>query len=94
MHAYKSSSRTCRCMWCGKPRWTGKGFECPVTPAMREAICTWAADNGYNWRSLLIDAWACGRDVGPELQRVRNVIGPSQLLKIPTKMVRQPFKAS
>lgn len=67
-----------RCRWCN-----AKGNNhCSVDAAMRNAIVEFALVNGRTWKSRLLAAWMHGEDVGAELQRVRNVVGPTGLLKL------------
>jgi hypothetical protein len=55
---------------------------CPVTDDMLAALKTFAEDRGKTWKSQLSDAWGRGKDLGPDLQMVRNVVGPTALQKI------------
>lgn len=81
-HVFKSSFGQCKCRWCGK-----RYGDCKVTDEMRLAIIIFAANNGRTWRNQLNDAWARGDDVGAALQQVRNVVGPTGLLKIPAPLI-------
>lgn len=83
---YKSSFGQCKCLWCG--RFKGHTDRCAVTEPMRQALRNYAAANGRAWRSKLLDAWFQGHDIGTELRTVRNVLGPSGLLRIPAHLVR------
>jgi hypothetical protein len=83
---YKTSFGQCKCLWCG--RFKGHVERCGVTENMRQALRNYAAASGRTWRSSLIAAWTRGDDVGPDLQTVRNVLGPSGLLRIPARLVR------
>jgi hypothetical protein len=48
---------------------------------MIEALRAYAAEHGKQWRRKLSFAWASGRNLGAQLQRARNVIGPSGLAR-------------
>lgn len=83
-HLTKTNFGQCNCLWCGR---RAGDPECPATLPMREAIRDWAAKHGTRWKSKLTDAWTRGDDLGPELQQVRNVIGPSGLKRINSRML-------
>jgi len=53
-----------------------------LTDGMLRALREFAENNGRNWRNHLSQEWSAGHDLGPELQQVRNIIGPSGLWKI------------
>jgi hypothetical protein len=53
-----------------------------LTDGMIQALRDFASNNGRNWRTELSREWCAGHDLGPELQQVRNAIGPSGLWKI------------
>jgi hypothetical protein len=46
------------------------------------ALKVFAAKAGVQWKSKLMMLWMKGVDVGPELQSVRNKVGPSGLQKV------------
>ena len=83
-HRFKTSFGQCECLWCGR---SGRGEDCAVTHDMRLALQAFIRENGRTWKSKLIAAWTRGDGVGPELQQVRNVLGPTRLLKLRTEMV-------
>jgi hypothetical protein len=65
---------------------------CPVTDEMRYALKLFARGNGRTWKSKLNQEWQTGGrgicdDIRVPLMRLRNIIGPSGLLKIPTHLV-------
>ena len=55
---------------------------CAMSDAMLTALREFERNNGPRWKSKLIQEWSAGHDLGPELQQVRNTIGPSALYKI------------
>lgn len=55
---------------------------CQVTNDMLLAIATFAQRHGRQWKQKLRDCWTRGEDVGSELQRVRNIVGPTRLEKV------------
>lgn len=71
----------CKCKWCG--RW-GRAIECKVDSDMRAEIAQYATDNGPRWRAKLAKEWEQGADT---LRNVRNVLGPSGVMKIQTKAI-------
>lgn len=76
-HLFKSSYGQCECRWCGR-----RHGDCSVTIEMRLALRRFARGNGRTWKKKLRDAWMEGADLGPELQMVRNIIGPTGLDRI------------
>lgn len=70
------------CPRCGLRNREHRGMGCPMDKEMFEAIVKFATQRGRNWRSKLREAWLRGDDVGEELQRVRNVVGPTRLAKV------------
>jgi hypothetical protein len=76
-HLLKSKFIQCECRWCGK-----RYGDCQVTMEMRDAIAKYAQENGRTWKRKLSDEWTAGHNIGPVLQQVRNILGPSQLYKI------------
>lgn len=83
-HLFKTSYGQCNCLWCGRRR---SHLPCPITDEYRAALRAWAKDNGRTWKAKLIEAWFQGEDVGQELQHVRNILGPSGLMKIPSRIL-------
>ena len=82
MHRVKSRYGQCQCLWCGR-----RHGDCRVTTEMRAALREFAEANGRTWKRKLTDAWTRGDDLGAELQQVRNVLGPSGLQKLTTRLV-------
>lgn len=82
-HLFKSNFGQCQCRWCGRGRTLD---ECPVTHEMRYALKVFAQQNGRTWKSQLRHAWENCHDVGI-LSTLRNIIGPTQLMKISTRNV-------
>jgi len=83
----------CKCRWCDRyGAGTVGSVTCPVTDEMRAALKLFAHGNGRTWKSKLNDEWQTGgygiaEDIRGPLMGLRNVIGPSGLLKIPTHLV-------
>ena len=91
-HLYKTSFGQCECRWCGERRSTFAPT-CPVTLDMRRALRLFARDNGRTWKTKLADEWESGgyglaADIKGPLQQLRNVIGPTQLHKIPSRLLQ------
>jgi hypothetical protein len=84
-HLFKSSYGQCQCRLCGAGK-HGQA-ECRVTDEMRLALRTFAASNGRTWKMKLRIAWMDGKDLGPELQQCRNIIGPTRLERITRLML-------
>jgi len=84
-HFFQSSVAGCKCRWCGSGRFAGE--ECPVDDEMRLALASFAHSYGRCWKSRLTWSWNRDQDLGPELRRVRNVIGPSGLRRITDDML-------
>lgn len=53
-------------------------------------LIEFAVENGKGWQQKLLDLWMSGKDAserdGHLLRQVRNVIGPSGLLKLKMEM--------
>lgn len=88
-HSTRTNYGQCKCLWCNS--WNTRG-DCPVTAEMRFALHSWMIENGHLWKSKLLKAWMNGMDVGPELLRLRNLIGPSGILKITSSRLERWFK--
>lgn len=50
-----------------------------LSKPMLMALRDFASANGRCWRTVLSEEWSAGHDLGPELMRVRNEIGPDGL---------------
>lgn len=85
-HLFSSSYGQCACKWCGKYR---NGKACSMTMPMRYALKEFAAKNGRTWKSKLVSAWATGEPLGPELQQVRNVLGPTKLMRFKSRLLER-----
>lgn len=86
-HLLKSGFGQCECKWCGHRR-QFYGNDCPVTIKMRKALAAYAKANGRAWKSKLWAEWTNGKDLGQELQLVRNVMGPSLMQKVTPLMLK------
>lgn len=84
-HRFKSGYALCRCSWCARRR--HQLPECQIDDAMRLALRDWAKAHGRTWKLQLSQAWATGEGITPELQRVRNILGPRRLMQLDTSMV-------
>ena len=69
------------CQRCGSP-FIGHPFVCPMTDEMLAALRQYKDAHGRTWRSRLSLDWTVGKDLGPALRQVRNIIGPSRMFKI------------
>lgn len=49
---------------------------------MQRALEAWAKEHGRRWKAALREAWLRGDDLGADLQRARNVLGPSGLDRV------------
>lgn len=58
------------------------GRDCPMTEELQRAVLRFAKANGRHWRARLSREWMEDGDLGPQLRRVRNVVGPSGLYEI------------
>ena len=76
------------CVWCGRidnHYWGDR--VCQVDQPMKDALCEYARANGRRWKSKLAAAWTAGEELGPDLRRVRNVLGPRGLARLSTSLV-------
>ena len=87
-HSFKSSHGQCACRWCGKYRHYHIA-ECSVSQSMRSALAAFAAAEGRTWKRKLNDLWQTANVPNAELQQVRNIIGPSGLLRIPGWLIQR-----
>ncbi len=86
-HQYKSKRPQCKCLWCGRDRPWFPTHDCGATNAVRAAVAGYASQYGRTWKAALRRAWEQGKDLGPELQQARNVIGPTGLARITAAVV-------
>ena len=77
----RSSSRQCCCLLCGTPQILAN-TECPVDQEMRDALIAFADSNGRQWKSAMLHHWQNSQRCDPVILRLRNVLGPTQLLRI------------
>lgn len=82
-HVFRSSFGQCECLYCGRRR---DGRACPMSADLREALAKFARENGRSWKAALRDLWESGDDAG-ELRQIRNIVGPTQLSRLPTRLV-------
>ena len=72
------------CSRCGVSHADVREFHvCPIDDDMLAALRRYAADNGRCWKSNLRADWSADRDLGEPLRRVRNILGPSGIERIP-----------
>lgn len=68
-----------RCRWCGRgPILCALQNRC-LSISEQAALCEYIRVNGHQWRSKLRKEWTAGSSV---LRQVRNIIGPSGLIKM------------
>ena len=75
----------CTCLWCGNCRYCPT--PCQVDGPMRIALAEYAAKHGRTWKAQLSAAWMVNEDLGADLRRVRNVVGPNGLYQITRVML-------
>jgi hypothetical protein len=70
-----------------------------LTEPQRQAVLSYAHEQGRNWKQSLRDDWAradarLNGEPSPELQQVRNLLGPSWLNRVSLKDLKvEPKKA-
>ena len=61
-----------------------------LTPEQTHALVAFSRRWGNKWKEHLMERWLNGsyrpEDDIPQLQRIRNTLGPSWLAKLPTKL--------
>lgn len=68
-----------RCRWCGRgPILCPAQNQC-LSHSEQVALVAFVRDHGPQWKSKLRAEWNAGRDT---LRQVRNIIGPSGLVKM------------
>jgi len=77
----------CKCLWCGQHRHHCR--PCRMPTHLRLALRTYAAAHGRTWRSQLLEQWRRGEESDLQLRRIRNLLGPSGLQRIPTWLIRR-----
>lgn len=50
-----------------------------LTAAQVIALRAFKQEHGRNWKAKLTDLWYNGKPIAPELQQVRNTLGPHWL---------------